>query len=121
MRNIPYNCIKDNKGYIIPKSAAIKNCPEIVEWLSTFNGVRFMFNDRPNTLKSEGEWLVIGIGHSHVGNIYCNASTNSTEFFENYYANNSSVKNFNEDYEAFRKYMTWVGKLGPWFTKQNFK
>lgn len=45
MSCIPYNCIKDNKGYIVPKSTAIKNCIEIVEWLNTFNGVRFMFND----------------------------------------------------------------------------
>lgn len=70
--------------------------------------------------KSEGEWLVIGIGHSHVGNVYCHTYTISTEFFEKYYENNPSVKSFNDDYEAFRKYMTWVVKLGPWFTKQNF-
>jgi hypothetical protein len=31
-----------------------------------------------------------------------------------------AIVNFDEDDEAFMKYMKWVAKLGPWFTKQRF-
>lgn len=122
MKNkIPYNCVKDHKGYIIPKSVSIKNSPEIIEWLSTFDGVRFMFNDVPNTLNLDSELLTIGIGHSNAGHIYCYVSPTSKEWAEQYEFDNPNMKIFNDDYESFKKYLTWVGKLGPWFTKQLFK
>ena len=115
----PYNCYVDRKGYVMPKSPAVKNSPEIIEWLSTFDGVRFMFTDKPNTKEHKSEWLVIGISHSYIGNIYCFSTDSTQEWFEKYEENNPYVKIFDEDFESFKKYMTWVGKLGPWFTKQN--
>jgi len=121
MSKIPYNCYVDNKGYVMPKSAAVKNCKEIIDWLSTNDEVRFMFNDKPNTINLDGEWLTIGISHSLIGNIYCHAYTSKNDWFETYEANNPYIKLFDEDYEAFKKYLTWVSKLGPRFTKKNFK
>jgi len=48
-KRFPYNCYKDCKGYVIPKSPVIKATPDIIEWLSTDDAVRFLFNDKPNT------------------------------------------------------------------------
>ena len=118
MSKLPYNCYIDNKGYVMPKSAAIKNCKEIIDWLSTNYKVKFMFTDKPNTLNLEGEWLVIGISHSYIGNIYCHTSASENDWFEKYEANNPYIKVFDDDYNEFMKYLTWVGKLGPKFTKQ---
>jgi hypothetical protein len=118
---IPYNCYIDRKGYIMPKSPVIKATPDIIEWLSTDNAVRFLFNDKPNSKVMDKEWLTIGISHSWVGNIYAYASGDTQEDVNKYYIDNPYVKIFDEDYEAFMKYMKWVAKLGPWFTKQRFK
>jgi len=119
---IPYNCYIDKKGYILPKSPVIKATPNIIEWLSSDESVRFMFNDKPNTKTFNNEsWIEIGIGHSYVGNIYASAWFASEEEFNKYLTDNPYVKFFDEDYEAFMKYMKWIGKLGPWFTKQRFK
>ena len=118
---IPYNCYIDRKGYIMPKSPVIKATPDIIEWLSTDNAVRFLFNDKPNSNVMDKEWLTIGISHSWVGNIYAYVSGDTQEDVNKYYIDNPYVKIFDEDYEAFMKYMKWVAKLGPWFTKQRFK
>ena len=118
---IPYNCYIDRKGYIMPKSPVIKATSDIIEWLSTDNAVRFLFNDKPNSKVMDKEWLTIGISHSWVGNIYAYASGDTQEDVNKYYIDNPYVKIFDEDYEAFMKYMKWVAKLGPWFTKQRFK
>ena len=118
---IPYNCYIDRKGYILPKSPVIKATPDIIEWLSTDNAVRFLFNDKPNSLKLNKEWLTIGISHSWAGHVYAYASEDTQEDINKYYIDNPYVKIFDEDYEAFMKYMKWVAKLGPWFTKQRFK
>lgn len=64
--------------------------------------------------------MSIGIGHSYVGNIYANACSETQDSIDRYFTNSPYVKFFNEDYEAFMKYMRWVAKLGPWFTKQRF-
>ena len=118
---IPYNCYIDKKGYILPKSPVIKATPDIIEWLSTDDAVRFLFNDKPNSKVMDKEWLTIGISHSWVGNVYAYASGDTQEDINRYYIDNPYVKIFDEDYEAFMKYMKWVAKLGPWFTKQRFK
>ena len=119
---IPYNCYIDKKGYILPKSPAIKLTPDLIEWLSTDDAVRFLFVDKPNTKTFNNEpWIEIGIGHSYVGNIYASAWFASEEEFNKYLIDNPYIKIFDEDYEAFMKYMKWVAKLGPWFTKQRFK
>ena len=121
MSKLPYNCYVDRKGYVMPKSAVIKLNPDLIEWLSTDDAVRFLFTDKPNSLKLNKEWLTIGISHSWVGNIYCAAWSWNEKDFNKYFADNPYVKNFDEDDEAFMKYMKWVAKLGPWFTKQRFK
>jgi hypothetical protein len=118
---IPYNCYIDKKGYILPKSPVIKCTPDIIEWLSTDDAVRFLFNDKPNSKVMDKEWISIGIGHSLVGNVYASAWPESQEDVDKYFINNPYMKIFDEDYEAFMKYMKWVAKLGPWFTKQRFK
>jgi len=118
---IPYNCYINKKGYILPKSPVIKATPDIIEWLSTDDAVRFLFNDKPNSKVMDKEWLTIGISHSWVGNIYAYVSGDTQEDVNKYYIDNPYVKIFDEDYEAFMKYMKWVAKLGPWFTKQRFK
>ena len=82
---IPYNCYIDRKGYILPKSPVIKATPDIIEWLSTDNAVRFLFNDKPNSLKLNKEWLTVGIGHSWVGNIYAYAADESNEMIDKYF------------------------------------
>ena len=120
MNKLPYNCYIDRKGYVMPKSAVIKLTPDLIEWLSTDDAVRFLFIDKPNTKILDKEWLEIGISHSYVGNIYCSVWSLDTEEF-NIFADNPYVKIFDEDDEAFMKYMKWVAKLGPWFTKQRFK
>ena len=120
MNKLPYNCYI-RKGYVIPKSPVIKATPDIIEWLSTDNAVRFLFTDKPNTKVLDKKWLEIGISHSYVGNVYASAWTWSDEDFDKYFIDNPYMKIFDEDYEAFMKYMKWVAKLGPWFTKQNFK
>jgi len=118
---IPYNCYIDKKGYILPKSPVIKATPDIIEWLSSDDSVRFMFKDKPSSLKLDKEWITIGISHSYIGNVYAYASGDTQEDIDKYYIDNPYVKIFDEDYEAFMKYMKWVAKLGPWFTKQRFK
>ena len=122
MKNkLPFNCYIDRKGYVVPKSPVIKATPDIIEWLSTDDQVRFLFNDRPNTQNIDTEWLSIGIGHSFVGNVYAHAWPETQDSIDRYFDNSPYVKFFDEDYEAFMKYMRWVAKLGPWFTKQRFK
>ena len=119
---IPYNCYIDKKGYILPKSPVIKATSDIIECLSTDEAVRFLFNDKPNTKTFNNEpWIEIGIGHSFVGNIYASTWFASKEEFNKYLIDNPYMKIFDEDEEAFMKYMRWVAKLGPWFTKQRFK
>ena len=120
MSKTPYNCYIDNKGYVVPKSPVIKATPDIIEWLSTDDKVKFLFNDKPNTQNIDTEWISIGIGHSYVGNIYANACPETQDSIDRYFINSAYVKFFNEDYEAFMKYMHWIAKLGPWFTKQRF-
>ena len=120
-QKIPYNCYIDKKGYILPKSPVIKCTPDIIEWLSTDDAVRFLFNDKPNTKVMDKEWISIGIGHSLIGNVYASAWPESQEDVDKYFIDNPYMKIFDEDYEAFMKYMKWVAKLGPWFTKQRFK
>jgi len=121
MSKLPYNCYIDRKGYVMPKSAVIKLTSDLIEWLSTDNAVRFLFKDKPNTKILDKEWLEIGISHSYIGNIYCGAWSWNEEEFNKYFVNNFHVKIFDEDDEAFMKYMKWVAKLGPWFTKQRFE
>ena len=113
-----YNCYKDRKGYIVPKSPVIKNSPDIIEWLSTDDAVRFLFTDKPNTKNIDTEWISIGIGHSYAGNVYASAWSETQESIDKYLVDNPYMKFFDEDYEAFMKYMKWVAKLGPKFTKQ---
>lgn len=113
-----YNCYKDRKGYIVPKSPVIKNSPDIIEWLSTDDAVRFLFTDKPNTKNIDTEWISIGIGHSYAGNVYASAWSETQDSIDKYLVDNPYMKFFDEDYEAFMKYMKWVAKLGPKFTKQ---
>ena len=120
MNKFSYNCYVDYKGYVVPKSPVIKATPDIIEWLSTDDQVRFIFNDKPNTQNIDTEWISIGIGHSYVGNIYAYAADESNEVIDKYFIDNPYVKIFDENDEAFMKYMRWVAKLGPWFTKQRF-
>ena len=120
MNKLPYNCYVDRKGYVMPKSAVIKLTPDLIEWLSTDDTVRFLFNDKPNSLKLNKEWLTVGIGHSWVGHVYAYAADESNEVIDKYFIDNPYVKIFDENDEAFMKYMRWVAKLGPWFTKQRF-
>lgn len=122
MKNkLPFNCYIDRKGYVIPKSPVIKVTPDIIEWLSTDDQVRFLFNDKPNTKNIDTEWMSISIGHSYVGNVYACAWSETQDSIDKYLVNNPYMKFFDEDYEAFMKYMRWIAKLGPWFTKQRFK
>ena len=113
-----YNCYKDRKGYIVPKSPVIKNSSDIIEWLSTDDAVRFLFTDKPNTKNIDTEWISIGIGHSYAGNVYASAWSETQDSIDKYLVDNPYMKFFDEDYEAFMKYMKWVAKLGPKFTKQ---
>lgn len=121
MNKLPFNCYIDRKGYVLPKSVVIKATPDIIEWLSSDNAVRFLFNDKPSSLNLDKEWIMIGIGHSWSGNIYAYASRDTQEDVNRYCIGNPYIKIFDENYEAFMKYMRWVAKLGPWFTKQRFK
>ena len=118
MSKLPYNCYIDKKNYVLPKSPVIKVTPDIIEWLSTNDPVRFLFHDKPNTLNINKEWIIIGIGHSYVGNIYGHVWGYTQEEVDKSFVNNPYVKIFDEDYEGFKKYMIWISKLGPWFTKQ---
>jgi hypothetical protein len=118
---LPYNCYKDRKGYVIPMSPIIKATPDIIEWLSTDDAVRSLFNDKPNTKILDKEWLSIGIGHSYAGNIYASVWSESQEDVDKYFINNPYMKFFGEDYDGFMRYMRWVAKLGPRFTKQQLK
>lgn len=118
MSKLPYNCYIDRKGYVMPKSVVIKLNPDLIEWLSIDDAVRFLFTDKPNSLNLNKEWLTIGISHSWVGNIYAYAADESKEVIDKYFIDNPYVKIFDEDYDAFKKYMKWVAKLGPWFTKK---
>ena len=116
-----YNCYKDRKGYVIPMSPIIKATPDIIEWLSTDDAVRSLFNDKPNTKILDKEWLSIGIGHSYAGSIYASVWPESQEDVDKYFINNPYMKFFGEDYDGFMRYMRWVAKLGPRFTKQQLK
>ena len=118
MNKLPYNCYIDRKGYVMPKSAVIKLTPDLIEWLSTDDAVRFLFTDKPNTKNIDTEWISIGIGHSYAGNVYASAWSETQESIDKYLVDNPYMKFFDEDYEAFMKYMKWVAKLGPKFTKQ---
>lgn len=115
---MPYNCYVTKGGYVLPKAPAIKLTKEIINWLSTAD-VKHMFKDIPNACKLEGDWLTIGISNSHSGNLYAYASASNNDWFTKFNAQNPYVKVF-DDFEGFKKYMTWVSKLGPKFVKQNF-
>lgn len=115
-----YNCYKDNKGYIIPKSIIIKNNPDIIEWLSSEPQFINLFKDKPNILKLNNEWINIGIGHSQIGYLYAFVLSVDQDFINKYCQNNFYI-NFDEDYDKFKKYMKWISKLSPKFTKQNLK
>ena len=117
---LPYNSYKDSKGYIIPKSIIIKNNPDIIEWLSSEPQFNNLFKDKPNNLILNKEWICIGIGHSWMGYLYAFTLSVDQEYINKYCQNDFHI-NFNENYDKFKKYMTWISKLGPWFTKQNFK
>ena len=120
-KRLPYNCYKDRKGYVIPMSPVIKATPDIIEWLSTDDAVRFLFNDKPNTKILGKEWLSIRIGHSYAGNVYASVCLESQEDVDNYYVNNPYMKIFGEDYDGFMRYIRWIAKLGPRFMKQQLK
>ena len=120
-KRLPYNCSKDRKGYVIPMSPVIKATPDIIEWLSTDDAVRFLFNDKPNTKILGKEWLSIRIGHSYAGNVYASVCLESQEDVDNYYVNNPYMKIFGEDYDGFMRYIRWIAKLGPRFMKQQLK
>ena len=115
-----YNCYKDSKGYIIPKSIIIKNNPDIIEWLSSEPQFNKLFKDKPNSLTLNKEWILIGIGHSHIGYLYAFTLSVDQEYINKYCQNDFHI-NFNEDYDKLKKYMTWISKLGPKFTKQILK
>lgn len=111
-----YNCYINKKGKRLPKSTIIKNSKEIIDWLSKTDKVSCLFNDKPNTLDLNKEWLLIGISCSWVGNIYAYVHSISDEDYIKY-SNITTIKNFGENYNSFKKYLGWVGNLGSWFTK----
>ena len=111
-----YNCYIDRRGKRLPKSAIVKNSKEIIDWLSKTNKVSRLFNDKPNTLDLNKEWLLIGISCSWVGNIYAYVHSISDEDCTRY-SNTTTIKIFDEDYNSLKKYLSWVGGLGSWFTK----
>lgn len=121
---IPYNCFVDNKGFVLPKTAIIRNCPEVTNWIKSnidpkFN--RMFTGDKlcDSGLYHEDEpWLNVGISHSWQGFIYAFVYTETQEKYERFSIDNPYVKIFDNDIEGFKKYLTWVSKLGPKFTKQ---
>ena len=121
-QKLPYNTWYDHrKGFVLPKSPFIKNTPEVVEWLR--NNVAKLFSgmpgeERSNIYHTNDIWLYVGIGCSNAGYIYCYCGSENPESFAKYSENNPTTKIFDNDFESFKRYMLWVAKLGPKFTKQ---
>ncbi len=124
-KNIPYNCYVDNKGYVMPKSVVIHNTKEVADWIDFNKDPQFnrLFNsgNKPSSsklYKADEPWLILGLSHSKAGLIYAYVSSEDDEFFNLYIKNNTYIKNFDNDFEGFKKYVTWVSRLGMKFTKQ---
>ena len=109
-----YNCYKDNKGYIIPKSIIIKNNPDIIEWLSSEPQFINLFKDKPNILKLNNEWINIGIGHSQIGYLYAFVLSVDQDFINKYCFNLKQVREdvFVNKNNNFYLYFKTIDKFG---------
>lgn len=122
-----YNCFVNNKGYVLPKTAVIRNCPEVTNWIKNNMDPKFNRMFTGDKLRDSGlyhdedPWLNVCISCSHQGFVYAFVYTETQEKYNRFTANNPYVKIFDKDFEAFKKYLTWVSKLGPKFTMQNKK
>jgi len=121
---LPYNCYVDNRGYVMPKSPLIHNSKEVADWVKANNDPQFnrMFNGSPKTNSSlyheDHPWLWIGLSHSYAGLIYAYLSSDNDKHYEKFLKDSPYIKNFDNDFEGFKKYITWVSRLGMKFTKQ---
>lgn len=120
MNKVPYNCFisihGSSKGNVVPKSAYVRYSKELRNWL--VNEMHFSFHSKD--YDKENDWLLVSISTSYQGYIYHTIWTETdTQCQTN--VDNPYCKIFDYDEEAFKKYIGWTKKLGPWFTKQNFK
>ena len=64
-----------------------------------------------NLYKPEDEWVEIGISCSQSGFVYKCYATIKDENFQKFYKNAPYVKLFDDNIEAFKRYMLWVTKV----------
>lgn len=108
---LPFNTYVDHNGYVIPKSPIVKNTPEIIEWLKQNTSG---YSDMPGTgnlYKQEDAWVEIGISTSKSGFVYKYCATVKDENFQKFHKNSPYVKVFDDNFEAFKKYMLWVKRV----------
>ena len=110
-QTLPYNTYLDRNGYVVPKSPIVKNTPEIIEWLKQNTAG---YSDMPGTgnlYKPEDEWVEIGISCSRSGFVFKYCASVKDESVQKFHINSPIVKMFDDDFEAFKKYMHWVTKV----------
>ena len=110
-QTLPYNAYVDRNRYVVPKSPIVKNTPEIIEWLKQNTAG---YSDMPGTgnlYKSEDEWIEIGISCSRSGFVFKYCASVKDENVQKFHINSHIVKMFDDDFEAFKKYMLWVTKV----------
>ena len=123
MEKIPYNCYViphgNKKGHVLPKSVLIKNSIEVREFLNEAHiGFTWYKEDAHN---DTNPWLMISFSPSHIGNIYTSAYTMDEDTFKRLYEDNPYKKIFDENFEGFKKYVSWAKKNASWIYKKYYE
>lgn len=94
-----YNVYKNRRGQIVPKSAVIRNTPELN-----------ILNESPvhGSYHIDDDWVMIAISPSQIGNLYANAYGFSEKDY-NILVNEYSI--VFDDIEKLKKYLRWALNL----------
>jgi len=106
MTKPPFNLYKNKytKGKYLPKCPVIRNTPEVCQWIH--DNYQNKLDEFPNFWDESEEYIMFGISASYVGNIYFHINTLTKDELSRY--DNSCIKIFDYDFEAFVKYLNWA-------------
>ncbi len=98
-----YNTYKNRRGQIVPKSAVIRNTPELDKLKKDFS----IYGWSDYIWKTH-EWVMIGISPAQSGNLYANVNGFSERDY-NIFVNDYSI--VFDDIEKLKKYLRWALNL----------
>jgi len=114
---IPYNIYYNHiKHKYLPKSPIIRNSPEVIEYIK--EKYNFAWENKVSFNESNS-WIIIGISSSNAGSLYPYIITLNDEDIEKY--NKYTIKMFDYDFEAFKKYLNWALNLPKFIINGKFK